>query len=271
VNRPPDDRHETGGAASPHGQDSGGLPAEHRPEDSVPPAETETTSRWEDYIDVFISPAELFQRRAADRVAPPLITLLALSVAFYFILLPANGMAMRASAGESAEAAQMMEQFGMLFQMLGSIFVPITYLIMLSLVAALLLVIGRLAEIRTVWSRTLLIATYGGFIYLLAQIAGGVAILIHGEAGLDVVRDVSFGPLRFIGSTDTEPVMTAILRRFDIFTIWQAVVWGIGVSVIYRVSRARGMAVAFATWAIMTIPGVVMAMIGIGQGPPQAG
>lgn len=234
-----------------------------------PPPE-EPTSRWEDYVDVFLSPAELFQRRAADRVAPPLITLLALSVAFYFILLPANGMAMRASVGESAEAAEMMERFGTLFQMLGSIFVPITYLIMLAVVAALLLVVGRFAEIRTAWSRTFLIATYGGFIYLLAQVAAGVSILVHGEAGLDVVRHVSFGPLRFLGHADMEPVLTAILRRFDLFILWQAVVWGIGVSVIYRVSRARGMAVAFATWALMTIPAVVLAMIGLGQGP-QAG
>ncbi|HSJ26456.1 MAG TPA: YIP1 family protein [Longimicrobiales bacterium] len=222
-------------------------------------------SRWEDYVDVFLSPAELFRRRATDRVAPPLITLLALALLFYFVLLPANRLVMQASMADNPDALAAMERFGMLFQVIGSVFVPITYAAMIAFAAALLWLCGRFADVRIEFSRAMLVATYGGFIYLLAQVAGSVAVMLHGEVGLDVVRHISFGPLRFIGSADTDPVVVALLRRFDLFTLWQAAVWGIGVSVIYRVSRVRGLGVALGAWLLMTVPAVLMALLGIGQ------
>jgi hypothetical protein len=237
--------------------------------DALPEAQParEAASRWEDYVDVFFSPAELYQRRAHDRVAPPLITLLLLALVFYFVMLPANSMVMRASVGDNPDAAEMMDRFGTLFQVLGSVFVPLTYLVMLGFAAGLLLLVGRFAGIRTAFSRTLLIATYAGFVYLLAQIAGGVAVMLHGDAGLDVVRHLSFGPLRFIGGAEPGPVVTALLRRFELFTIWQTVLWGIGIAVIYNVSRARGLVVAFITWAVIALPAILLAVLGVGQGP----
>jgi hypothetical protein len=230
-------------------------------------ARGEEASRWEDYVDVFFSPVELFHRRAADRIMPPLVTLLLLAIAIYFLMLPANSMVMRASVGDNPDAAVMVDRFGRLFQVLGSIFVPITYIIVLALAAAVLLLVSRLAGIRAEFSRMMLVATYAGFVYLLAQIAGGLAVMLHGEAGLDVVRHLSFGPLRFVGSTELSPVTTALLRRFELFTLWQAALWGLGVAVVYRVSRARGMAVAAVAWALITVPAVLLAMFGLGQGP----
>lgn len=232
-----------------------------------PDAPAEKASRWEDYIDVYFSPVELFRRRAHDRLGPPLITLLLLSVVFYLIMLPANSMVMRATVADNPQAAEAMERLGTIFQLAGSFFVPITYLFVIGLSALLLMGIGRVMELRTTFSRTMLIATYAGFVYLLAQIAGGVAVLLHGEVGLDVVRHVSFGPLRFVGDTDMNPVVTAVLRRFELFTIWQAVLWGIGVAVVYGASRAQAAATAGLTWALMALPSIVAAALNFGQGP----
>lgn len=234
----------------------------------APPAEP--AARWEDYIDVFFSPTELFRRRATDRVAPPLLTLLALAVVFYFILLPANAIMMRASMAGNPEALEAVGQFALIMQIAGGLIVPITYLILIGFTAALLLIVGRFAEIRTDFSRTMLIATYAGFVYLLAQIAGGVGVIIHGEAGLDVVRDTSFGVLRFIGSTDMNQSIAALLRRIDIFSIWQAVLWTIGIRVIYNVTTMRAGLVAGVTWILFAVPGMIMGALGFG-GPPAQG
>jgi hypothetical protein len=231
--------------------------------------ETQVASRWEDCIDVFFSPAELYRRRADDRVMPPLLILLGLAVVLYFVMLPANAMVMRATIAENPEAGAMIDQFGTLLQLLGSIFVPITYLIVLSLAAATLWFNGRLVDIRTDFSRTMLIATYAGFVYLLSQVAGGVAVMLHGEVGLDITRQLSFGPLRFLGSPDMDPVVAALLRRFELFTLWQAALWGIGIAVIYRVSRARAFMVASLTWLLLAIPSVVLALLGFGQAGPR--
>jgi hypothetical protein len=166
------------------------------------------TSRWEDYIDIFFSPAELYRRRAQDRVGPPLVTLLLLGVFFYFVMLPANRIIMQ-------------------------------------------------------------ITTYAAFVYLLSQVAGGVAVLLHGE-GLDLIRHTSFGPLRFVGHPEMDPVMSAVLRRFDLFTLWQTVLWGVGIAVIYRVSRMQAAAMAGITWMLLALPAIVMAASGFGQ-PPGGG
>jgi hypothetical protein len=230
-----------------------------------PAEETAPPSRWEDYIDIFISPVELYRRRAHDRLAPPLVTLLLLSLAFYLVLLPAQGMIMRTSLAQNPDAAAAMERFTTAFLLVGSIAVPITYLVIVGFAAFMLWLVGRFAEIRTEFSRTMLIATYAGFVFLLAQIAGSVALLLHGEAGLDVVRHMSFGPLRFLGDADMNPVTMALLRRFEIFTIWQVVLWGIGIAVVYGTSRARAAITAFMTWLLLAVPSVIMAMLGIGQ------
>lgn len=227
-------------------------------EPQAPPAKV---SRWEDYVDVFFSPRELYERRARDRVAPPLITLLVLATAGYFLMLPANRLIMMASLPDDPQAAAAMEQMGTVFQLIGGVFVPLTYVVVLATAAFLLWLVGRFAEMRTEFSRTMLIATYAGFVYLLAQIAGGLSVLVQGEAGLDMIRHTSFGPLRFVGSTEMNPVLTGLLRRFDIFNIWQAVLWGIGLSVIYRASRAQAAATAFAAWLLFAIPGIIGAAL----------
>jgi hypothetical protein len=234
------------------------------------PPETQQTSRWEDYIDVFISPSELFARRARDRVLPPLLTLLGLALVFYFVLMPANAMIMRASVADNPDALEAMSRFGLVMQLIGGVMVPITYLVIIVFGAALLWLVGRFIDVRTDFSRTMLIATYAAFVYLVAQVAGGVAVLIHGDVGLDMIRHTSFGPLRFVGSNDMNRVIMALLRRLDIFAIWQAVLWMIGMQVVYSLSRARAAGIAATVWLIYALPGVLAGALGLG-GPPGQG
>jgi hypothetical protein len=233
--------------------------------DSAVATESRQVSRWEDYVDVFFSPAELFRRRADDRVAPPLITLLVLAVVVYALMSPANAIAMRAAIADNPEAAAGMSQMGSIFLVIGGILVPITFLAVIAASAALLWAAARLVDVRAAFSRTMLIATYAAFVYLLSQLAGGVATLIHGEAGFDLLRHTSFGPLRFTGD-GMNPVVMALLRRLDVFAIWQAVLWGVGVAVVFRASRFQAAATAAAAWILFAIPNIVAAALGFGPG-----
>ncbi|CAN5637118.1 hypothetical protein BH23GEM9_BH23GEM9_06260 [soil metagenome] len=79
------------------------------------------------------------------------------------------------------------------------------------------------------------------------------------------MRHLSFGPLRFIGDADMSPVLMAVLRRFELFTIWQAILWGIGIAVVYNASRAQAAITAAMTWLLMTLPAVIMALLNFGQ------
>jgi hypothetical protein len=225
--------------------------------------EQQTASRWEDYIDVYFSPFELFRRRAHDKVAPPLFTLLALGILFYLVMIPANRIVVRSTIPPEQQA-QMSEGMINMMSYFGIIGVPIMYLFMTTIAAALLWIGARMADIRADFSRTMLIATYASFVLLLSQILASVLVLIGGEAGFDIVRSMSFGVLRFIGSTDMDGILAAILQRLDIFAIWQAVLWAIGLSVIYKVSMAKAGIIAGVVWILFAVPGVIMAALGFG-------
>ncbi|HEX6133629.1 MAG TPA: YIP1 family protein [Longimicrobiales bacterium] len=223
----------------------------------------ERVSRWEDYIDIFFSPVALFVRRAQDRVGPPLLTLLGLAMLFYLVLLPANTMVVRSSI-PAEQQAQISDNMLRIMTYVGVLTIPVYFAVSVAAAAFLLWLGGRIADLRTDYSRTMLIATYAAFVLLLSQVLGGVLVLIRGEAGLDVVRDLSFGPLRFVGSRDMDPLLMAVLRRFDIFFLWQAALWAIGLKVIYRTSLARAALIAVATWAIFVLPGLVSAAFNFG-------
>jgi hypothetical protein len=226
-------------------------------------------ARWEDYVDVFFSPAELFRRRARDSVVPPLITLLTLAVLFYLLLLPANAMITRAAMASNPRGVVLSGNTMLVIQLVGAVAVPVSYVAFIVFAAALLWLVGRFAEIRTDFSRTLLIATYGGFILLLSQLVAGALILLHGEAGLDPIRHLSLGVLRITGAEGIGRALVPLLRRLDVFAIWQAALWAVGLHAIYRTTRSQAAIVAAVSWLLFAVPGLIMAALGMGQ-PPQS-
>ena len=230
------------------------------------------TSRWEDYVDVFFSPAELFARRAHDSAKPAFWTLVIVGAIAYYAFLPVNRMVMRASMVAQAQAsgadpAQIEATAGGMVRIMsyaGGIMVAFTYLITIALAALMLWGIGRLIEVKGTYRQAFLIATYAAFIYLLAQIAGSISGMIAGE-GLNPTRDLSFGLVRFLDPDGTPKALLALLRRTEIFFIWQAVVWAVGMYVVMKASKAQAAIAAAATWILFAVPGVIAAAVGIGQ------
>lgn len=232
----------------------------------VPEAEAAPKeSRWEDYIDIFIAPAHVFERRAHAGVGIPLVTLLIAALVLYYVMLPANRIVMLASIADNPQALEAMERFGTIMQILGSLFVPVTYVAVVLWSAALLWLTARFVDIRATFSRTMLIATYAAFVMLLSQVVVGVLVLIHGDTGLDPGRHLSTGVLRFIDADGR--VLVALLRRIDLFAIWQAVLWGIGVRYVLQARTAHAAAIAAVTWLLYAAPGILTGLIGFSVTP----
>ncbi|HEX6940526.1 MAG TPA: YIP1 family protein [Longimicrobiales bacterium] len=229
-------------------------------------ARQEKVARWEDCVDIFLSPAALFRRRAQDRVGPPLAMLLVLAVAVHLALIPANAMVMRAAVATDPRAAEMLSSFGTLMQVLGAIFVPIQYLLAIVGAAILLWIGGRMAEVPVEFSRAVLIAVYAAFVQPLSEVVTALLVVLHGEAGLDIVRHGSLGVLRFLGSRDVDPLLLPLLDRLEIFAIWQACLWAVGLAVLYGTGRVRAAVVAAVAWALSSVPGIAGALIGMAAG-----
>jgi hypothetical protein len=229
------------------------------------PPEQEPSSRWEDLIDIYIAPVDLFRRRAADRVGPPLLMLVLAAVALYLVLLPANRLIISAGVPEDPQAAAFMEQYGTLLQLLGVVTVPITMLAMVAFGALLLWIVARASGPRLPASRALLISTYAGFVLLLAQVASAVLVLLHADGTIDVGRDLSLGPLRFADVDARSPVVP-LLRRFEVFAIWQAALWGVGIRHVAGTATARAALVAAVAWLLYALPSFVFALVAASRG-----
>ncbi|NJD10316.1 MAG: hypothetical protein FIB01_07675 [Gemmatimonadetes bacterium] len=235
------------------------------------PAEPKA-SRWEDYVDVFFSPVELFARRANDSVKPAFWTLVVLGAIAYYAFLPINQMVMRAAMVAAAQArgtdaAAVEAAAGGIVRIMsyaGGIMVALSFAFTIAAAALLLVLIGRMIEVKGSFRQAFLIATFAAFVALLAQVAASVNAMIVGE-GLNPLRDLSFGPLRFLDYEALPKALPPLLRRFEIFAIWQAVLWGIGTHVVLKATKAQAAIAAIGTSLLFALPGVISAAFGFGQ------
>lgn len=233
-------------------------------EDDVKTAEP--ASWWEDPIDAVISPVELFDRRRTASLGMPITMIVLGSILAYIALLPVTSMVMEAQMASNPEAAQAMQQYGMIFRIVGAIFAPVGMLLILAWTGLLLWGFGRLFDIRIIYSRALLIAVLAAWVAIIGQILGGVLLMITGaDPGADLMSAISFGILRFIGSEGIPRTLVPLLARIDLFALWQAALWAIGLSTIYRVPRSRGFLVAGCVLVLSALPEVLLALL------PQAG
>jgi len=233
-------------------------------EDDVKTAEP--ASWWEDPIDAVISPVELFDRRRTASLGMPITMIVLGSILAYIALLPVTSMVMEAQMASNPEAAQAMQQYGTIFRIVGAIFAPVGMLLILAWTGLLLWGFGRLFDIRIIYSRALLIAVLAAWVAIIGQFLGGVLLMITGaDPGADLMSAISFGILRFIGSEGIPRTLVPLLARIDLFALWQAALWAIGLSTIYRVPRSRGFLVAGCVLVLSALPEVLLALL------PQAG
>jgi hypothetical protein len=223
--------------------------------------EQEPVARWEDYVDIFVSPAAVFRRRADDAVRPPLLALLGLGALLYLLLIPANRLIFAAAAPADPQAAAFLEDYGTIMQVAGVVAVPITTFIMVVFAAAVLWGVAMLFGVTLPFRRALLVSTYAGFVLLIGQVAAALLALLHSGGALDISRDLSLGIARFWPGGPIPDTVGAVLRRFEVFAIWQAVLWGVGVRWVARTTAGRAAAIAFIAWALLAVPTLLLALL----------
>lgn len=229
------------------------------PDGSPPPA---SVSLWEDFVDIIFSPGQVFERRRHSGWGRPLLALAGASVVLYLALLGPNTRVMLASIEQAnPEAAAQMGQGGMRTVLLvfGGLTVPVMLILTTLWGAVLLFGLGRLLDVRPSFRQAMVISTYAYFVFLLAQLAMGVMVLLQGPGELDAVKDLSFGAVRFVADPAALPrTVLPLLQRLDVFAIWQAVLWGVGVRVMLGASRPQAAGLALLTWALFALPHLVL-------------
>lgn len=225
--------------------------------------------RWEDYVDVFTSPAELFRRRAGSGLTHPIVTLVVASLVLYFVMLPANRSLFAQNLPADPQAAAFMERYGLILQIGIGFLAPVSVMVAVLFAAFLLWLACSMLGVRLTFRNTVLIATFAGFIGLLQQAVAGLLVSLR-EGPIDPVRDLSFGVLRLTGGDDVPRALVPLLGRLDVFTIWQAVVWAVGVRVIGNATRAHATIAAGAAWLLFAVPRMLLSALPQPTPPPRA-
>ncbi|MGQ0813042.1 MAG: YIP1 family protein [Gemmatimonadota bacterium] len=229
-------------------------------------APPETGSRWEDFVDVFLAPAELYARRRAEGWFKPFLIFCAVSIILYYLFLPINALVWEAAMRENAPPNATPEQIqrsAQFMKYLGGVFVPFGYGLMIAGTALGLKLASAVIEPAARWRQAFLIATFAAYVGILQQILTTILVFFKSRMGTVSMADASFGVLRFVH--DPDPVLKAALGRLDLFPIWSAILCAIGLIVIVGMPRGKALATAAIAWLLVGLPGVVGALFSPGR------
>lgn len=211
---------------------------------------------WEDFIDIFMQPSQVFERRRDGKFGLALVALVVLSGILFFAL--RNGIApimdaemAKAAAAMAAKnpnitADQIAAQQGMMekFAVIGYVlFMPIGIVI----TAVLLWLSSKAISASVAFAAAMMIATYSQFPRVIEMIVNAIQGLVLSPESITSRFSVQLGPARFLGP-DSNRVLQTVLGGLDLFTIWVTVLIAIGISVVARVPRSRAAIAAAIVW-----------------------
>lgn len=240
------------------------------PEDVQPiPARAKPASLWEDFIDIFVSPSEVFERRQHAGFFLALLVFAVLLTVLYIVGKPAlqpvfdaewarnAAAAARKNPGVSPEQMEkgraMVEKFGVIGVAFGAFIAP--------LVTGLVLwIVGKFFDATESVGAACMVAVYAFFPRLLEQVINVAQGFVLDPALLNGQYRLRLGPSRFFDPDTASPILLALIGRLDVFTIWVTILLAIGLSVVGKIPRSRAYVAAAIVWVIGALPALLAAL-----------
>lgn len=221
------------------------------------------TSVWEDFIDIFYAPRQVFERRRGAKYG---LVLLVLTILVTVLFFASQGPLADAYAAEFQRGmenasqqmtAEQMEQAQRMGSIFGTIAVLIGFPIGVLLIGLVLWGLGKMFGFAATASMAILIVTYAQFPRVLQSI---VMVLQGLFMNAESLAALTLGPARFLDPDTTSALAMAMLMRLDVFYIWSTVLIAIGAQVIGRVPKAQSYLLAALVWVVGALPSVVGAL-----------
>lgn len=229
------------------------------------PAEA-NASIWEDFLDIFYAPAQVFARRLDGKFGLALLMLVILTAVLTYAsmqsLEPVYSAEMRYNIAQNPDVTPE-QAAAMSGGRLGSIMfmasIVIGFPIMVMLTGIVLWLVGKLFDSTQTLGQGLMVATYANFPRLLGTLLMTVQGFLMDLSSADRIYDVSFSLARFAPEGSSELTL-AMLSRVEVFTIWATILLGIGLHVTGKVPKGKAMIAAFIVWVLGALPLVMRAM-----------
>lgn len=227
-------------------------------------ATVKSSSLIEDIIDVFHSPAAVFERRRTQGFGVALLIYTLISAAMLYAARPVMRPMIEKQIDQQIEklqenpniSAEQKEAMGTRMRgMIDSPFAMIApmfaFPIMILLTALVLWLVAKAFGSAASYGQAAMVTTFGAFPRLL------LSVLLMGfyiATGREVSSQfaLSLSPAAFLGD-DASQVLAAALSRLDVGVIWHTLLLGIGIAIVGRTTRGQGLTAAVITWAIASL------------------
>lgn len=226
-----------------------------------------TPSRWDDYLDVYVAPSRLFERRSDGKFGHAMLVFIIAAAVLYFATRTAmepiiSAEFERGMAANPNLTPEQMETGRKFAGVAGGIFVLIGTPVMLLLLGGIIWIVSRILGKALSYSQGATIATFAMFPRLLESVVSAVQALLMDEQTLNSRYRVSLGLGRFFDQQTANPVMLALLGRIDVFTLWVTILIGLGIKVMGRTSTGQAVVGAVLVWLAGSIPMLLQALRG---------
>ena len=230
---------------------------------TVEQPQAQQAALWEDFVDIFFSPGELFRRRANAGFGLAFLVLAAVCVILYYVFPtvshafaesqitaqlaknPERAAALQARGGDPAAG----------WKFFGA-FVPVGMLVAVLMTAFFTWLGAKVASVPLRFKQSMTLNTWAAYVVIPQLVIVSVLALLkvnRGEA-LDGVKDRSLGVLRLMDTANTPDWLVGLLSRLDVIAIWQLVLTAIAVAAITKTTKGNAYLVAVITWLLLAIP-----------------
>ena len=228
---------------------------------AAPPAPSKA-SVFEDFVDIFVQPSVVFDRRRDGQFGMALLVLAVVTGILAFVL--HNGLApimdaviakqqaamLAKNPSLTAEQLSGMTGFMEMTSKYGAIvIVPIAAVIG----AALIWLIGKFLDAKMAFAAAMMISVYSGVPRVVQTVVSALQGLLLPPESITSANSVGIGPARFLPDS-ADPILTTLLAGLDAFTIWSVVLSAIGIAVVARVPMKKAAIVAGLVWLVSLLP-----------------
>lgn len=240
------------------------------------PAPAKPAAAWEDLIDVFTSPLEVFRRRRDGRFWLALVAFTVIGALSFVVARPVmQPMMDRQVAAQQAKLdadpnipserkAELRAQVRSFVESPWAMAAPAVFLPISLFAAALTLwLVAKLFGSGASLGQAIAVTSIAGIPRVVLGLLGAGASVGLGRP-IEFPHQLTLGPGAVVG--DVSPVVSGLLQRLDAGVLWHTVLLGLGIAVMGRltrrggesvvegqISRGKGLAAAFVVWALATV------------------
>ena len=225
-----------------------------------PTASPSTASVWEDFIDIFYAPSQVFARRSTSGFLIPMLVVTIAAGVLYLVNSGVWSQVMDAEMNRAlAKRAQNLtpeqlegaRKIGATIAKIGVfVFTPIG----IFLTGLALWVVGKFFEAKQTLGQAVMVASYAFIPRIIEGVVTSIQGLLLDPSTFTGRWRVSVGVGRFLDPETTSPALLALLGRVDVFTIWVTVLLAIGLAVTGKIPRAKAAIAGVIIWFIGAVP-----------------